>query len=78
MEISCSLPARCMRCLDMARGAPDLEMNGVKVQVQHMNLFFHSDPVLYSHNPDHDTGIRRCRNLCYYKIIRFYVVFRLN
>lgn len=24
----------------MARGAPDLEMNGAKVQVQHMNLCF--------------------------------------
>lgn len=51
MEISRSLPARCMRCLDMARGAPDLEMNGAKVQVQHMNLFFHSVPVLYVHTP---------------------------
>lgn len=41
MEISRSLPARCMRCRDTGRGAPDLEMNGVKVQVQRMDLLFH-------------------------------------
>lgn len=28
----------------MASGAPDLEMNGAKVQVQHMNLFFSLSP----------------------------------
>lgn len=49
MEISQSFPSRCMRCLYTGRAAPDLEMNGVKVEVQHSNLIFHLEPVLEIH-----------------------------
>lgn len=39
-----------MRCLNTARGAPDLEMNGVKVQVQHIISLFHPAPVTQAQN----------------------------
>lgn len=46
MKISWSFPARLMRCLDTEGDAPDLETNGVKVQVRHMNLLYHASSVL--------------------------------
>lgn len=74
MEISQSRPAEMYEVSESVRGAPDLEMNGVKVQVQHMNLLFHRALSRKCNASDHDRDIE----MYFCGRIRFYLVFRLK